>query len=176
MADINLTNVSKLSATKQVTANCCWAACGSALSKYFAAQGYGKAYEQTDIADGIGTDITEQASIEDVLVFLGCYEKVADVEVDEQNLPDTEEISKELKSGRPLVAGINQRGLRHPKTMELRNAHYMIIIGVDDENGKLWIMDPSQGNLQKSTRDSYSQNSYNEMKFAKTFYTNIPSK
>lgn len=119
MALIDLSNFSNLPATRQLTANCCWAACGSALSKYFAAQGYGTAYEQQDIADGIGTDINKVASIEDVLVFLKCYKEVAAVEVDDNNLPDTGEISDEMHSGRPLVVGINESGLKYPKRDQL---------------------------------------------------------
>jgi glucose dehydrogenase len=95
MGWINLKNLDKLPPIKQKTGDSCWAARGSALSKYFVDQ--------------------------------------------------------------------------------LKDGHYMIIIGVNDSNGNLYIMDPSQGNLQYSVQFNYSKNGYNDMRFAKTFYTQIPS-
>lgn len=176
MGWICLKNLNKLPPTKQKTANSCWAACGSALSKYFAdSEGKGAARDQDAVAQGIGADINKVASMEAVLAFIGCYAKAEDVEVDEANLPDRQEIAKELLNGRAIVVGINAAGLKNPKTDQLKDGHYMIIIGVEDSTGQLWIMDPSQGNLQVSVPYSYSKNSYSDMRFAKTLYTQIPA-
>jgi hypothetical protein len=141
MGWISLKNWTKLPPTKQKTANSCWAACGSALSNYFAdSEGKGTARDQDAVAQGIGADINKVASMEAVLAFIGCYAKAEDVEVDEANLPDRQEIAKELLAGRPIVVGINDAELKNPKTDQLKDGHYMIIIGVEDSNGQLWIM------------------------------------
>ena len=176
MGWINLKNLDKLPPIKQKTGDSCWAACGSALSKYFVdSEGKGTVRDQDAIANGIGADINKTASMEDVLAYIGCYRTAGDVEVDDANLPDRQEIATELQAGRPIVVGINRAGLKNPKTDQLKDGHYMIIIGVNDSNGDLYIMDPSQGNLQYSVQFNYSKNGYNDMRFAKTFYTQIPS-
>ena len=176
MAWIFLRNWQQLPPIQQQTGNSCWAACGSALSTYFAnAEGRGTARDQNAIANGIGANINNVASMEDVLTYIGCYSAAGDVPVDEANLPTRQEIVTEMQAGRPIVVGINKAGLKNPETDRLRGGHYMIIIAVEDATGDLRIMDPSQGNLQTSTPFSYSQNSYNDFRFAKSFYTQIPS-
>src|ERR1700693_34402 len=129
MGWITLKNFNKLPATKQKTGNSCWAACGSALSKYFAdSEGKGTARDQDAVANGIGADINKVASMEAVLAFIGCYATAAAVDVDESNLPDRGELAKELLAGKPVLVGINNAGLKNPKTDQLKDGHYMIII------------------------------------------------
>jgi hypothetical protein len=176
MGWIYLKNWNQLPPTQQQTPNSCWAACGSALSTYFAnSEGKGTSRNQNAIANGIGANINNVASMEDVLTYIGCYSAAGEVEVDEANLPNRQEIAEELRLGRPIVVGINRAGLKNPQTDQLRGGHYMILIGVEDATGDLYIMDPSQGNLQHSDQFSYSKNSYNAFRFAKSFYTRIPS-
>ncbi|MGI2908356.1 C39 family peptidase [Tolypothrix sp. VBCCA 56010] len=126
--------------TDQLKKTSCWAACGRVINNFFALTNKKRKTFDSDIDFGnaVGMNIDKYENIEQALVHedIKCYGGQDDT----GNIPTFQEIKESIDGNEPIAVCVSVKEVKYPENV--KDGHYILIVGYDDDGKKIYIMDP----------------------------------
>jgi ABC-type bacteriocin/lantibiotic exporter with double-glycine peptidase domain len=126
----------------------CGAAAISMLLKYWSAQGAGIDSQRSD-ASAIQKQLYSRKDRGIHASDMETYLKESGFRVFPLN-GDWKDLLEQLKQGRPLIASLQPGSAKTP-------LHYVVVTGIDWQNGAVFINDPARGKLLRVAREDFEK-------------------
>jgi hypothetical protein len=145
-----------ISGATQSTATSCWATCGRLVSNYYGGK---RTPYQTDDAFGKAVNLST-SSYQDTQAALNappikCYSGQDNA----ANIPKLSEIADSIGKKQPLAVCVSAKPVTFPNNV--KNGHYILIVGVDTDNALIYVMDPDPLVQAAVLPMAYSSTQYN---------------